>query len=336
MIAPGIFRQYDIRGIYGRDLTVEAAEAIGRAYPAILAEHGLHGAVAVGRDNRPSGAALRDALVRGLTASGADVIDLGEVPTPLLYWSLHHLPVVGGIQITGSHNPPEYNGFKCCVGTGSLHGEGIQRLRTLIEQAAFPVGAGTVRSADVIGDYVTDIAARIGPLPASLKVVIDCGNGAGAIVAPRLFQALGATVTWLYETSDGTFPNHHPDPTVEANLVDLIRTVRTTGSALGIGFDGDADRIGLVDETGDRRLGGSPAAAVRPRRPRPHGEGASDHLRREVLADARGRDRRGRWDPRDVEDGTLPHQGQDEGPRRTARRRDVGPHVLRRGILWAR
>lgn len=250
MIAPGIFRQYDIRGIYGRDLTVEAAEAIGRAYPAILAEHGLHGAVAVGRDNRPSGAALRDALVRGLTASGADVIDLGEVPTPLLYWSLHHLPVVGGIQITGSHNPPEYNGFKCCVGTGSLHGEGIQRLRTLIEQAAFPVGAGTVRSADVVGDYVTDIAARIGPLPASLKVVIDCGNGAGAIVAPRLFQALGATVTWLYETSDGTFPNHHPDPTVEANLVDLIRTVRTTGSALGIGFDGDADRIGLVDETG--------------------------------------------------------------------------------------
>ena len=120
MIAPGIFRQYDIRGIYNRDLTVEAAEAIGRAYPVILAEHGLSGAVAVGRDNRPSGAALRDALVRGLLASGADVIDVGEVPTPLLYWSLHHLPVVGGIQITGSHNPPEYNGFKCCVGTGSL------------------------------------------------------------------------------------------------------------------------------------------------------------------------------------------------------------------------
>ncbi|MDQ8144672.1 MAG: phosphomannomutase/phosphoglucomutase [Gemmatimonadota bacterium] len=250
MIAPGIFRQYDIRGIYNRDLTVEAAEAIGRAYPVILAEHGLSGAVAVGRDNRPSGAALRDALVRGLLASGADVIDVGEVPTPLLYWSLHHLPVVGGIQITGSHNPPEYNGFKCCVGTGSLHGEGIQRLRAIIDGGRFPSGDATVRSADVIGDYVADMVSRIGPIPASLKVVIDCGNGAGAIVAPRLFRALGASVTWLYEISDGTFPNHHPDPTVEANLVDLQRSVRETGSALGIGFDGDADRIGLVDEEG--------------------------------------------------------------------------------------
>jgi len=250
MIAPGIFRQYDIRGIYGRDLTVEAAEAIGRAYPVILAEHGLRGAVAVGRDNRPSGAALRDALVRGLLASGADVVDVGEVPTPLLYWSLHHLPVVGGIQITGSHNPPEYNGFKCCVGTGSLHGEGIQRLREIIEAGRFPSGEAAVRQVDIVGDYVTDIAARVGPLPSSLKVVIDCGNGAGAIVAPRLFRALGASVTWLFETSDGTFPNHHPDPTVEANLVDLQRTVRSTGSALGIGFDGDADRIGLVDEMG--------------------------------------------------------------------------------------
>ncbi len=124
MIAPGIFRQYDIRGIYGKDLTVEAAEAIGRAYPLIMAERGVSGAVAVGRDNRPSGKALRDALVQGLTASGVDVIDVGEVPTPLLYWSLHHLPVAAGIQITGSHNPPEYNGFKCCIGTGSLHGEG--------------------------------------------------------------------------------------------------------------------------------------------------------------------------------------------------------------------
>ena len=129
MIAAGIFRQYDIRGIVGQDLTVEAADAIGRAYAVLLHERGIHGAVAVGRDNRPSGDALRDALVRGLTESGLDVIDVGVVPTPLLYWSLHHLPVVAGIQITGSHNPPEYNGFKCCVGTGSLHGEGIQRLR---------------------------------------------------------------------------------------------------------------------------------------------------------------------------------------------------------------
>lgn len=250
MIAPGIFRQYDIRGIVGQDLTVEAAEAIGRAYAVILAERGVSGAVAVGRDNRPSGVALRDALVRGLTTSGLDVIDVGVVPTPLLYWSLHHLPVVAGIQITGSHNPPEYNGFKCCIGHGSLHGEGIQRLRRIIEAGAFPTGQGTVRSEAIIDRYVDDIVARIGPLPKDMKVVIDCGNGVGAVVAPKLFPALGLTPTWLFAESDGSFPNHHPDPTVVENLQDLIRSVRETGSAIGIGFDGDADRIGMVDGDG--------------------------------------------------------------------------------------
>ncbi|MBX7118232.1 MAG: phosphomannomutase/phosphoglucomutase [Gemmatimonadaceae bacterium] len=250
MIAPGIFRQYDIRGIYGKDLTVEAAEAIGRGYAIILKEHGLSGAVAVGRDNRPSGHALRDALVKGLTGAGLDVIDIGTVPTPLLYWALHNLPVVAGIQITGSHNPPEYNGFKCCVGTGSLHGEGILHLRDLIATGVFPTGAGTVRHEAVVDRYVADIAQRIGPLPQDLKVVIDCGNGAGAIVAPALFQALGADTTLLFAESDGTFPNHHPDPTVVENLQDLIREVRRTGAQLGIGFDGDADRIGIVDGDG--------------------------------------------------------------------------------------
>ncbi len=250
MIAPGIFRQYDIRGIVGQDLTVAAAEAIGRAYAQILDERAVAGAVAVGRDNRPSGAALRDALVRGLTTSGLDVIDVGVVPTPLLYWSLHHLPVVAGIQITGSHNPPEYNGFKCCIGHGSLHGEGIQRLRRIIEAGAFPAGQGTVRSEAIIDRYVDDIVARIGPLPKDMKVVIDCGNGVGAVVAPKLFPALGLTPTWLFAESDGSFPNHHPDPTVVENLQDLIRSVRETGSAIGIGFDGDADRIGMVDGAG--------------------------------------------------------------------------------------
>ena len=250
MIAAGIFRQYDIRGIVGHDLTVAAAEAIGRAYAVLLHERGIAGAVAVGRDNRPSGAALRDALVRGLTESGHDVIDVGVVPTPLLYWSLHHLPVVAGIQITGSHNPPEYNGFKCCVGTGSLHGEGIQRLRQIIGAGQFRRGAGTVRDEAIIDRYVADIAAKIGPLPSTMKVVVDCGNGVGAVVAPKLFAALGLTPTWLFAESDGTFPNHHPDPTVVENLQDLIRSVRETGSELGIGFDGDADRIGIVDGDG--------------------------------------------------------------------------------------
>jgi len=250
VIAAGIFRQYDIRGIVGADLTVEAAEAIGRAYAVILAERGVQGAVAVGRDNRPSGVALRDALVRGLTSSGLDVVDIGIVPTPVLYWSLHHLPVVAGIQITGSHNPPEYNGFKCCIGHGSLHGEGIQRLRAIIEEGAFRTGAGKTRSEDLLDRYVGDIVKRIGPLPRDLKVVIDCGNGVGAVVAPALFKALGLTPTWLFAESDGSFPNHHPDPTVTENLQDLIRSVRETGSQLGIGFDGDADRIGIVDGDG--------------------------------------------------------------------------------------
>jgi phosphomannomutase/phosphoglucomutase len=250
VIAPGIFRQYDIRGVVGKDLTVEAAEALGRAYAVILAERGISGAVAVGRDNRPSGLALRDALVRGLTESGVDVIDVGIVPTPLLYWSLHHLPVVAGIQITGSHNPPEYNGFKCCIGHGSLHGQGIQRLRAIIEAGKFRSGSGNVRTQEIIARYVADIVAKIGPLPKSMKVVIDCGNGVGAVVAPQLFAALGLTPTWLFAESDGSFPNHHPDPTVVENLQDLIRTVRETKSDFGIGFDGDADRIGLVDGNG--------------------------------------------------------------------------------------
>jgi phosphomannomutase/phosphoglucomutase len=250
MIQPGIFRQYDIRGIYGKDLTVEAAEAIGRGYAIILAEHGLNGAVAVGRDNRPSGAALRDALVKGLTSAGLDVVDIGIVPTPLLYWALHNLPVVAGIQITGSHNPPQYNGFKCCVGTGSLHGEGILHLRDIISKGVFPTGAGKVSHEAVIDRYVTDVVQRIGPLPEGMKVVVDCGNGAGAVVAPQLFAALGPETTMLFAESDGTFPNHHPDPTVVENLQDLIKAVRETGSEVGIGFDGDADRIGIVDGDG--------------------------------------------------------------------------------------
>ncbi|MBU6366601.1 MAG: phosphomannomutase/phosphoglucomutase [Gemmatimonadetes bacterium] len=249
-----IFRQYDVRGIVGRDLTAEVALALGRGFAALLAERGITGAVAVGRDNRPSGAMLRDALVDGLTGCGVDVVDVGIVPTPLLYWTLHHEPVVAGIQITGSHNPPEYNGFKMCVGTASLHGEEIQHLYRLITGGAFPAGSGTVRHAAVIDRYVADIAARIGPVRradgSAPRVVYDCGNGAGALVAPQLFAALGVEATGLFTESDGTFPNHHPDPTVPENLEDLIAAVRRTGAEIGVAFDGDADRIGVVDGAG--------------------------------------------------------------------------------------
>ena len=250
-ISAGIFRQYDIRGVVGKDLTAEAAYAIGCAYAAYLGEKKVHGTIALGRDNRPSGTMLREALVRGLTEHGVDIVDVGVVPTPLLYWSLHHLGVVGGIQITGSHNPPEYNGFKLCLGTQSIHGEGIQRLFALQQGGVFPSGKGGVREEEVVDRYVDDIVARIGPIARPMKIAIDCGNGAGALVAPQLFSRLGIAQFPLFCESDGTFPNHHPDPTVEENLQDLIAEVHDRQADFGVAFDGDADRIGVVDDRGE-------------------------------------------------------------------------------------
>lgn len=250
-IAPGIFRQYDIRGIVGHDLTTEAAGAIGVAFAAYLDEHGKRGAVVVGRDNRPSGGELRDALVAGLTSAGVNVVDIGVVPTPLNYWALHHLDVIAGVQITGSHNPPEYNGFKLSIRDGSMHGEEIQRLYHIIQGGHTPGGkTGTVREEAIIDRYVDDVVARTGKLARPIRAVWDCGNGAGSLVAPQLFARLGVEGRGLFCESDGTFPNHHPDPTVPENLEDLIAAVRKDGAEIGIAFDGDADRIGVVDETG--------------------------------------------------------------------------------------
>ena len=249
-IAAGIFRQYDIRGVVDADLTVESAHAIGGAYAALMGERGVTGEVAIGRDNRPSGDKLRDALVEGLTSAGVSVVDIGVVPTPVLYWSLHHLPVIGGIQITGSHNPPEYNGFKLCYGTESLHGHDLQHLLALIRSNAAPTGQGAVRHNNLIGRYVADVVQRTGPLARSMTIAYDCGNGAGALVAPQLMQALGVDAVGLFTESDGTFPNHHPDPTVPENLLDLAAAVTREGAELGLAFDGDADRIGLVDDQG--------------------------------------------------------------------------------------
>ncbi|HEV2179784.1 MAG TPA: phosphomannomutase/phosphoglucomutase [Gemmatimonadaceae bacterium] len=246
-----IFRQYDVRGVVGDDLTGQTAHALGRAYAAYLAKRDLHGPIAVGRDNRPSGGMLRESLVRALTESGLDVFDIGIVPTPLLYWSLHNLPVGGGIQITGSHNPPEYNGFKLCVGKTSLHGDDIQELYRLILDGRFPAGKGDVQSVPVIDKYVQDIATRVGKLSRPLRVVVDCGNGVGSLVAPQLFDKLGVKWTGLFCESDGRFPNHHPDPTVVANVQDLIGEVKRTSADIGIAFDGDADRIGVVDGRGE-------------------------------------------------------------------------------------
>jgi phosphomannomutase/phosphoglucomutase len=258
-----IFREYDIRGVAGRDLTEEVATAVGGAYAAFLAHKGAKGAISVGRDNRPSGEGLHRALVSGLVASGIDVVDIGVVPTPLAYWSQHNLDVVGGIQITGSHNPPEYNGFKLGLNKSSIFGPDIQQIYDLAVAGKFPRAKGSLTSEQIIDRYVDDMAERIGTLShnsshgnrgpggKALKVVIDCGNGAGSLVAPKLFPRLGIKPRFLFCESDGTFPNHHPDPTVPANLEDLIAAVKKDGADVGIAFDGDADRIGVIDDTGE-------------------------------------------------------------------------------------
>ncbi len=250
MLSRTIFREYDIRGVTGKDLTPDVARSVGRAYAAFAGLQGLSGPVAVGRDNRPSGNDLHRELVAGLVESGMDVIDIGVVPTPLAYWAQHNLEVAGGIQITGSHNPPEFNGFKLGMGKRSIYGEDIQRIFEIATAAQFPSGRGSLRTEDIIERYVDDVATRVGRITRPISCVVDCGNGAGALVASRLFDKIGVTARILFGESDGTFPNHHPDPTVPANLTDLISAVREQKAELGIAFDGDADRIGLVDEDG--------------------------------------------------------------------------------------
>ncbi len=250
-VDPVIFRQYDIRGTVGVDLTPEVARAIGHAVATEATERLGHApSLAVGRDNRPSGEALLAALTDGLTAGGADVVAVGQVPTPALYFAIHHLGADGGVQVTGSHNPPEFNGFKMVLRGLPFAGEDIQGLRARIEADRFSGGRGSRRSAEVLDAYRAEIVARVGRLDRPLTVVVDCGNGVPSLVGPALLEDLGATVIRLYCESDGTFPNHHPDPTVPDNLADLIARVRADGAALGIAFDGDGDRIGAVDEQG--------------------------------------------------------------------------------------
>jgi len=258
-VAPAqIFREYDIRGLAGTELTPETAQAVGAAFAVFLTDSKVSGPIAVGRDNRPSGTALRDALVAALMASGVDVVDVGIVPTPALYWSLEKLGVGGGVQITASHNPAQYNGFKMCVGTRALFGDEIQGLLTIIQKGRRVTGRGSVRSEEILDRYLEDIIARIGgPLARPMRVVLDCANGVGSLVGPRLLDRLGASVTTcLLCQSDGTFPHRQPDPSQAKNLADLIAAVRATGSAgspvdVGIALDGDADRIGVVDAAGE-------------------------------------------------------------------------------------
>ncbi len=255
-IDPVIFRQYDIRGVVGADLTAEVARAVGLALGSEARERlGRTPVIAVGRDNRPSGVMLSAALIEGLTAAGADVRSAGLVPTPTLYFAIHHLGADGGCQVTGSHNPPEFNGFKMAVQGLPLAGDDIQGLLSRIQQERFTSGRGAVTEHEVLDAYRTEVVRRIGKLARPVKVVVDCGNGTASVVAPALLADLGAEVVPLFCESDGSFPNHHPDPTVLENLEDARREVRSSGAELAIAFDGDGDRIGAVDERGDVLFG---------------------------------------------------------------------------------
>lgn len=250
--AKHIFRQYDIRGIVGQDLDAEVARAVGRAFGSHVRAATGKGAprVAVGYDNRLTSPGLAEGLVSGLRAAGADVLLVGTVPTPTLYWTEATFGTDAGVQITGSHNPPEWNGIKLSVGRASLYGDAIQDLYRRIAEGDFAAGSGGLAEEDVLDRYVADVAGRFS-LARPVKVAVDAGNGVGALVAEKLLTALGAEVTPLFCESDGTFPNHHPDPTVDENLEDLIAAVRAGGHDVGVAFDGDADRIGAVDEKGN-------------------------------------------------------------------------------------
>ena len=246
-----IFRQYDIRGIVGEDLDAEVTEAVGRAFGsrARLDSSSRSPTVAVGYDNRSTSPALAKGLIAGIRSAGVDVLDIGTVPTPVLYWSEVTLGADAGVQITGSHNPPEWNGIKMTHGGSSLYGDAIQDLLRSIQASNFTSGSGGYERITVLDHYVDDIAGRFN-LERPMRVAVDCGNGTGSILAVRLLEAIGVEVTPLFCESDPTFPNHHPDPTVDDNLIDLIRSVESGNHDLGVAFDGDADRIGAIDDQG--------------------------------------------------------------------------------------
>ena len=276
MILPEkIFREYDIRGEVGKDLTESVTEAIGFAYGVFAQQHlGIapeqvsEHAMAVGRDVRLHSRMLKDALVRGIRRAGFQVIDVGVCPTPLLYFALFHLPeafregpaLAGGVMVTGSHNPPEFNGFKLCVGQQALFGEQIQEIRKLLiaREALPPLDEARtpVQTYDIVSAYLEALrqqfaASREGAAPRALRVVVDCGNGTAGLVAPKIFRDMGCQVIELYTEPDGRFPHHHPDPAIPENLKDLIQKIREHQAHVGVAYDGDADRLGVVDERGE-------------------------------------------------------------------------------------
>ncbi len=249
-IAPEIFREYDIRGIYGTDLTADVARALGKAVGTHIRKNGKS-RVVVGRDNRSHGKILEDAFADGLTSTGCDALLIGVCPTPVCYWAIKHLEADGGVQITGSHNPPEYNGFKLTLLGKSLYGQQIQDLRGIIDKDAFESGNGTRKEMPVLDAYIADVVRLLKKPARKVKVVVDAGNGCGGITAGPVFAKLGYDVVPLFIEPDSRYPNHHPDPSVEKNLIDLKKAVKAEKADIGIAFDGDGDRVGVIDKNGD-------------------------------------------------------------------------------------
>jgi phosphomannomutase/phosphoglucomutase len=248
-INPSIFREYDIRGLVGEDLTQKTVYALGRAYAAFLSERGITQAI-VGRDNRLSSYAYSQAVVDALLASGIHVLDIGMVTTPVFYFARVKRGIEGGVMVTGSHNPPDFNGFKLAYGPDTLYGDGIQEIRHIAEKGDFADGSGRLSFEDLVPAYALEIAERISLGPKRVRAVVDAGNGAGGPTVREVLGRIGASFEEMYFEPDGTFPHHHPDPTQKKNTGDLSRRVVETGADLGIAFDGDADRIGVVDRTG--------------------------------------------------------------------------------------
>jgi len=245
-----IFRQYDIRGIVDKDLTDETVTSLAKGFGTYIKRKGLR-TVVIGCDCRLSSDRFKENFSFGLKSTGCDVIDIGTVATPVLYFSIYELQTDAGVMITGSHNPPEYNGFKLCVGSVSIYGDEIQKLRELIEDDNFITGNGMLEKYEnIIKDYQNYQVDGI-RLNKSMKVIVDAGNGTAGPIAPDIYRRIGCKVIELYCDMDGNFPNHHPDPTVIENLTELIKTVKQEKADLGIAFDGDADRIGVVDEQGN-------------------------------------------------------------------------------------
>ena len=244
-----IFREYDIRGIVGGQLTNETVALLGRAIGTFFAANDAR-RIAVGYDARESSSGFCDLLTRGLNQCGIDVVQIGMVPTPVLYHTVFTKPVNGGVMITGSHNPPDHNGFKICLGKQTLFGSQIQEIKQIALRGNFADGSGSIEQLSVLEGYIADIISSIRMGPRKIKAVIDAGNGMGGVTCVPVFEKLGVDLVDLYTDPDSHFPNHHPDPTVEENLVDTIEAVTAYDADIGIAFDGDGDRIGVVDETG--------------------------------------------------------------------------------------